>query len=380
MSQVEDCLYPYCQRPLISLAPKPPPRLFEQPPPPKDAEVNIHPQHHSNQSAERPGLYNHREIRKQESQYQSLSQRSQSVTLEEFNYCFLSTSAPMRCFAVPAPFMDIAADVGCEFRSSSYQRKEHGPTSGGSQPAHDPSLHGPLPLPLSHPVACANAWDTTHWIPRASTRWRGEWTCRFGPYNFTEVSRTAQLGCAAIGIISSIVVSDGHLTPEPSPASALTRRVQKSYPKLLRKIQSTINTTFLKKFGSSLTERKRVVSTTFDVSKRTWRVVDLKRTGSREPMSLMFREEVFERDPTSLRSRTETEKGKVSPKATIVEETLSSKDSRVPRHEKSKKKGKAFKHAEGMERKIPMPNCLTLRPGCWKTVTGLLCSTTEQHP
>ncbi|OAD55595.1 Sorting nexin-14 [Eufriesea mexicana] len=31
-----------------------------------------------------------------------------------------------------------------------------------------------------------------------------------------------------------------------------------------------------------------------------------------------------------------------------------------------------------MERKIPMPNCLTLRPGCWKTVTGLPCSTTEQ--
>ncbi|OAD53914.1 hypothetical protein WN48_08589 [Eufriesea mexicana] len=53
-------------------------------------------------------------------------------------------------------------------------------------------------------------------------------------------------------------------------------------------------------------------------------------------------------------------------------------DSRVPRHEKSKKKGKAFKHAEGMERKIPMPNCSTLRPGCWKTVTGLPCSTTEQ--
>ncbi|OAD52261.1 Fatty acyl-CoA reductase 1 [Eufriesea mexicana] len=54
-------------------------------------------------------------------------------------------------------------------------------------------------------------------------------------------------------------------------------------------------------------------------------------------------------------------------------------DSRVPRHEKSKKKGKAFKHAEGMERKIPMPNCSTLRPGCWKTVTGLPCSTTEQR-
>ncbi|OAD61996.1 hypothetical protein WN48_07684 [Eufriesea mexicana] len=71
-------------------------------------------------------------------------------------------------------------------------------------------------------VACANAWDTTHWIPRAPTRRRGEWTCRFGPYNFTEVSRTAQLGCAVIGIISSIVVSGGHLTPEPSPASALS--------------------------------------------------------------------------------------------------------------------------------------------------------------
>ncbi|OAD60096.1 Peroxisomal carnitine O-octanoyltransferase [Eufriesea mexicana] len=54
-------------------------------------------------------------------------------------------------------------------------------------------------------------------------------------------------------------------------------------------------------------------------------------------------------------------------------------DSRAPRHEKSKKKVKAFKHAEGMERKIPMPNCLTLRPGCGKTVTGLPCSTTEQH-
>ncbi|OAD62104.1 hypothetical protein WN48_07496 [Eufriesea mexicana] len=44
-------------------------RLFKQPPPPKDAEVNVHPQHHSNQSAERPGLYNHRE-----SQSESVSQ------------------------------------------------------------------------------------------------------------------------------------------------------------------------------------------------------------------------------------------------------------------------------------------------------------------
>ncbi|OAD60462.1 SLIT-ROBO Rho GTPase-activating protein 1 [Eufriesea mexicana] len=34
------------------------------------------------------------------------------------------------------------------------------------------------------------------------------------------------------------------------------RRVQKSYPKLLRKIQSTMNTTFLKKFGSSLACRE----------------------------------------------------------------------------------------------------------------------------
>ncbi|OAD61914.1 FERM domain-containing protein 3 [Eufriesea mexicana] len=42
-----------------------------------------------------------------------------------------------------------------------------------------------------------------------------------------------------------------------------------------------------------------------------------------------------------------------------------------------KKKGTAVKHAEGMEREIPMPNCSTLRPGCWKTVTGLPCSTTE---
>ncbi|OAD54641.1 Kv channel-interacting protein 2 [Eufriesea mexicana] len=75
-------------------------------------------------------------------------------------------------------------------------------------------------------VACANAWNTTHWIPRAPTRRQGEWTCRFGPYNFTEVCRTAQLGCAAIGIISSIVVSGGHLTPEPSPASALVFRVK----------------------------------------------------------------------------------------------------------------------------------------------------------
>uniref|UniRef100_A0A310SQ68 UvrABC system protein A n=1 Tax=Eufriesea mexicana TaxID=516756 RepID=A0A310SQ68_9HYME len=53
-------------------------------------------------------------------------------------------------------------------------------------------------------------------------------------------------------------------------------------------------------------------------------------------------------------------------------------DSRVPRHEKSKEKSTAVKHAEGMEQEIPMPNCSTLRPGCWKTVTGLLCSTTEQ--
>ncbi|OAD58479.1 hypothetical protein WN48_11133 [Eufriesea mexicana] len=43
-----------------------------------------------------------------------------------------------------------------------------------------------------------------------------------------------------------------------------------------------------------------------------------------------------------------------------------------------RKRGKAVKHAEGMQREIPMPNCSTLRPGCWKTVTGLPCSTTEQ--
>ncbi|OAD56574.1 Interference hedgehog [Eufriesea mexicana] len=53
---------------------------------------------------------------------------------------------------------------------------------------------------------------------------------------------------------------------------------------------------------------------------------------------------------------------------------------RDTRSQKSqKKKGKAVKHAEGMEQEIPMPNCSTLRPGCWKTVTGLPCSTTEHY-
>ncbi|OAD54647.1 hypothetical protein WN48_06396 [Eufriesea mexicana] len=80
-----------------------------------------------------------------------------------------------------------------------------------------------------------------------------------------------------------------------------------------------------------------------------------------------------------VRKSVTLEKGKVPPKSNDSggNPLLQGGDSRVPRHEKSKKKGKAFKHAEGMERKIPMPNCSTLRPGCWKTVTGLPYSTTE---
>ncbi|OAD53962.1 hypothetical protein WN48_08567 [Eufriesea mexicana] len=72
-------------------------------------------------------------------------------------------------------------------------------------------------------------------------------------------------------------------------------------------------------------------------------------------------------------------KGKVPPRSNDSEENPLHQDgdSRVPRHEKSKEKDKTVKHAEGMERKIVMPNCLTLRPGCSKTATGLLCSTTE---
>ncbi|OAD59995.1 hypothetical protein WN48_06745 [Eufriesea mexicana] len=152
-----------------------------------------------------------------------------------------------------------------------------------------------------------------------------------------------------------------------------------------------------------LHERKRVVSTTFDVSKRTWRVVDLNRLdGAFEEnrVSEVSNRTVLERTGVSqsscgsellglpkigLRKNRELAKYDwlfLTKGVLLVRESVTLEDfqdSRVPRHEKSKKKGKAVKHAEGMEREIPMPNCSTLRPGCWKIVTGFPCSTTEQQ-
>ncbi|OAD57736.1 hypothetical protein WN48_01529 [Eufriesea mexicana] len=80
------------------------------------------------------------------------------------------------------------------------------------------------------------------------------------------------------------------------------------------------------------------------------------------------------KEPMSLRARLEVKSTKGVPlgRESVTLEILVFRDTRS-----QKKKGTAVKHAEGMEREIPMPNCSTLRPGCWKTVTGLPCSTTE---
>ncbi|OAD59538.1 Unconventional myosin-Ie [Eufriesea mexicana] len=115
----------------------------------------------------------------------------------------------------------------------------------------------------------------------------------------------------------------------------------------------------------------------------------LRRTVSREPVSLRSRKEVS--SSIFLRSAF----GKIGSSPNMIGcfdqgRSLGSRIGDLGEREgfpgfscsatrEVKEKGKALKHAEGMERKIPMLNCLTLRSGCWKTVRGLLCSTTEQH-